>query len=380
MVASVVYTLLGLASFVTPSPSQLTLTSTTPYLDNAKSAVNTLQEWYNQTTGLWDTTGWWNSAICLTVLGDLTALDSSMLNSSSATFNNTLIQAPKSTLSHSVRKPTSQYKRQSPLNDTESGTEFLNDYYDDEGWWALAWIQAYDLTQDRRYLDTAVNIFSDMAAGWDTTCGGIWWDKSHTGNNAIENELFLSVAAHLGRRNTDNASYYLDWALKEWDWFENSGLINSQNTINDGLDLTSCQNNNGTVWSYNQGVILGGLVELSQLVSNTSYIATAQRIADAAIQTLSDANGVLKESCDPNCTGDAPQFKGILMRNLQMLYQASPEDGVKQFLQQNANSIWQNDRGDGNQLGPVWSGPFTAADASTQSSACEALVAAAAIR
>lgn len=37
---------------------------------------------------------------------------------------------------------------------------------------------------------------------------------------------------------------YLDWANKEWAWFNSSGLINSQNLINDGL-LSTCKNNGG---------------------------------------------------------------------------------------------------------------------------------------
>jgi hypothetical protein len=40
-------------------------------------------------------------------------------------------------------------------------------------------------------------------------------------------------------------------------------MINSHNNINDGLSLKICENNGHTVWSYNQGVILGGLVELN---------------------------------------------------------------------------------------------------------------------
>ena len=64
--------------------------------------------------------------------------------------------------------------------------------------------------------------------------------------NAIANELFLDVAAHLANR-ASNKSYYLATAQSQWTWFKNSGLINAQNNINDGLDGTTCKNNAGTV-------------------------------------------------------------------------------------------------------------------------------------
>ena len=51
-------------------------------------------------------------------------------------------------------------------------TNYINDYYDDEGWWILAWIKAYDLTNDNKYLKMAKITFSDMALGWDSVCGG----------------------------------------------------------------------------------------------------------------------------------------------------------------------------------------------------------------
>jgi predicted alpha-1,6-mannanase (GH76 family) len=272
---------------------------------------------------------------------------------------------------------------------------FLDGYYDDEGWWALAWIAVYDVTHEPQYLSTAESIFSNMAAAYNTTpCGGLWWDKSHTYVNAIANELFLDVAAHLANRAPVRSKYYLDYALREWTWFQKSGMINAQHTINDGLNLATCRNNGGTVWSYNQGmysrvnhgngtqltragVILGGLTELSRATSDASYIATAKVIADAAIHALTDANGILHDVCEPNCGADGSQFKGVFARNLQILQLASPETRFKTFLDTNANSIWANDRNARNELNLVWSGPLVQqpANASTQSSALDALVA-----
>ena len=156
-------------------------------------------------------------------------------------------------------------------------------------------------------------------------------------------------------------------------------MINANHTINNGIDLTTCQNDNGTIWSYNQGVILGGLVELHRASPNFEYLITAESIAYAAIKHLSDSDGILHEPCEPDCGNDGPQFKGIFMRNLQILQAAHPNEKFRKFIRQNADSIWLKDRGSGDKLGLVWSGPFTGADASTQSSACDTLVAAMAI-
>ena len=217
-------------------------------------------------------------------------------------------------------------------------------------------------------------IFEDMTKGWGAPCNGMWWNKAHTYTGAIENELFLTVAAQLANR-ASNKQFYLSWALKQWNWFQHSGMINAQYNINNGLNLTTCVNDNGTIWSYNQGVILGGLLELNKAAPNDSYLAIAEKIAAAGIEHLSDTNGILHDPCEPNCGADGPQFKGVFLRNLQKLQQAVPSDSVKTFIEQNAESIWANDRSNGDQLGVVWSGPFADPTAATQSSAGDALVA-----
>jgi predicted alpha-1,6-mannanase (GH76 family) len=326
------------------------------YLQMATDGVATMQtNWYNQQTGLWSTTGWWNSANALTVV---------ILYSKLANSNQYLTDMGNT------------------YADNSSG-EFLDGYYDDEGWWALAWIAAYDWTASTPYLNTANQIFADMTTGWDTTCGGgIWWDKGHTYKNAIANELFLSVAANLAKHLPTGAQQAtaLTWAEQEWTWFSQSGMINSQDLINDGL-TSACENNRETTWTYNQGVILGGLSALAAASGNTSLLTNAQTIALAAISNLTDSNGILHDSCEPNnCGGDGPQFKGIFVRNLATLYAAAPQTQYVTFLQKNAQSIWNNDQGPGYQYGLVWSGPYqsaTTANAAVQTSAVDCLLAAA---
>ncbi|OJD15690.1 hypothetical protein AJ78_04066 [Emergomyces pasteurianus Ep9510] len=359
---------------------------------HAEAGLKALQKWYNTTTGLWETTGWWNGGNCLTAIADFAAFNEYATSVGDTVFSTTFTQGQKTNLRFRKRMLPNGLVHTDYLKASSSDSQvrrrgfpgFINDYYDDEGWWALGWIKVYDLTGDERYLNMAKDIFEDMAGGWDDNrCGGgIWWDKAQTALVAIANELFLSVAAHLATRVHENDDYYHNWAKKEWDWFKKTGMINERNNINDGVDLKTCQNNNGIVWSYNQGVILGALVELAKASSplDTSLIDQAHRIATAAIGTLADKKGILHDPCEPDCGADGPQFKGIFMRNLQILHEAAPRSKYKNFIKKNARSIWKHDKNEKDQFGVNWAGPFAPpALASSQSSALDALVAAAAI-
>ena len=322
------------------------------YSQETAAGMQTLQQWYSQTTGVYQSpTGWWNSANAITVLANYTVASGSTQY--------------ESVLAHTFAS--------APLS--QGHPNFTNKYYDDSGWWALAWIAAYDATGNASYLSMAETIFTYMGGGWDSVCGGgIWWTTSRTYKNAIPNELFLDVAAKLANRTSGAASAsYLAWAQKEWTWFSNSGMINSSNLINDGL-TASCANNNGNTWTYNQGVILGGIVELYKADQDPALLPKAQAIANAAITKLVDSNGILVEKTVSG--GDAPQFKGIFTRNLMALYQAVPNAQYKSFIDANANSIWANDRGPNDELGASWQGPFDSGDATRQSSALDTLIAA----
>jgi predicted alpha-1,6-mannanase (GH76 family) len=314
----------------------------------ANAAAAALQAFYDPATGLWNT-GWWHSANALTAAIDY------MIATNATTYvadiSNTLVK-------------------------NQTGN-FLNNYYDDEGWWALAWVRAYDLTHDHRYLDMATTIFADMKGGWDSTCGGgIWWSKDRTYKNAIANELFLETAIQLHQRTPGDAGTgsFLDWASREWAWFDHAGLINSSNLVNDGL--ANCHNNGGTPWTYNQGVLIGGLVDLSLASGDATLIDRANAIATASMTKLVDARGLLQEKCEPTCNSDASQFKGILMRHLTQLHDQTGDVRLQAFIAANADWIWNAARNSSNQIGQTWAGPFDTADATRQSSALDALNAA----
>jgi predicted alpha-1,6-mannanase (GH76 family) len=56
---------------------------------------------------------------------------------------------------------------------------------------------------------------------------------------------------------------YRQWAESAASWFAQSGMMNASNLINDGL-TTNCQNDGNPTYSYNQGVILGALVDMAK--------------------------------------------------------------------------------------------------------------------
>ncbi len=167
------------------------MSSNTAFRDAAEYQANTidgikaLQNWYNRGTGLWDTTGWWNSANCLTTLADFSVLrpDVASTLGLQEVIQNTYEQAQKTTIQATkVISKTgltiSTYTRIERRGLAARGFDnFVNDFYDDEGWWALALIRAHDLgvvgLGDQQYLAEAQGVFEDMHKG-NSSCGGIF--------------------------------------------------------------------------------------------------------------------------------------------------------------------------------------------------------------
>jgi predicted alpha-1,6-mannanase (GH76 family) len=349
-----------------------------------------------------ETAGWWTSANAVSALIDYMATtgDRSYLGVLDNTFS-------KGQNAYTI----TGWKVVPPEIDVLKYTNFLNRYYDDEGWWALTWIKAYDLKQDPKYLNMAETIFQDMTGGWDDTFGGgIYWAKDHKNfdgkispyKNAIANELFMAVAARLYLR-TKNASYKT-WAVKEANWFKQCGLINDTNLSNfggvfscdrgnpgapnliyDSLNAQGLPDRTKTFWTFTCGVVLHALCDLSIITGDTSNLVLAQSIADAAMTyfvysynaenyalTSNFQNGILTE-LSPNTSFDTPTFKGVLIRNLAALFANNHNQNCSTFITNNASSVLSHGNAS-SQFGTRWnSPPDSGVDFIRQSAAIDAL-------
>ncbi|KAK4196484.1 glycoside hydrolase family 76 protein [Triangularia verruculosa] len=330
---------------------------------------------FNTTAQRWSPDdAWWLSAIALT----------NLLSYSIST--NTTSYLPQIT---SVLEAQSK-----PLPWWPQGNgSFRADSTDDTGWYALALLSTYDLTHNSTYLSLTTTDEAYMSQYWlNTSCSGglIQQIPSQSYKNAISNELYISLAAGLYLRTDDKN--YLDKAVMAWDWFRESGMINQQDLVNDGL-TSDCRNNNQTEWSYNQGVILGALVDLYHATGNSSYLSQAKTIADAAIAVStsplitttdnSPSGTILTESCehDGRCNNDQQAFKGIFAYNLGKLDREFDERPYRGVLTAWAETMWRYDKAvvqsdgvEGDLYDVSWAGPYGEASLGRQVSAGGLLV------
>ncbi len=98
--------------------------------------------------------------------------------------------------------------------DREANTET---WFDDNGWWGLAFFNAYRATGTRRWLTDAQRALAYVAAaGWDPQEGGIWWNTKHPykAGEALASDTLLATLIYQQTHSTfalGQAEKFLLW-------------------------------------------------------------------------------------------------------------------------------------------------------------------------
>jgi hypothetical protein len=205
-------------------------------------------------------------------------------------------------------------------------------YYDDNAWAGLDMIHAYLTTANSAYLTVAQDEFNYVVTGWDTSTtdscpGGVFWeDVAGSQRNATANGANAELGAELDLL-TNNPSD-LGWATRMYQWVvsclgTSSGLYSDHVNPNGSVDAT--------VWSYNQGVMVGAGVLLAKATGTTSYLAQAEQTANAAVAHF--GTGTVLQN-------QGPAFDAIYFRDLFLLNQTVPNAAYGSEAQSFASTMW----------------------------------------
>jgi glycosyl hydrolase family 76 len=174
-------------------------------------------------------------------------------------------------------------------------------WFDDNGWWGIAFVNAYRATGARRYLADAERALRYIAAaGWDPREGGIWWNTAHP-YKAGEALAAGTLLATLLYQQT-HSSFALAQASRFLAWANSSGFSTAEG-------LYAASNVSSTPIDYIEGPLIYAQALLCRTV--TAAGADCQRAEQLKTVALRRFGALLDFS---------PQYDAIYLQWLLALY------------------------------------------------------------
>ena len=173
-------------------------------------------------------------------------------------------------------------------------------YFDDNGWFGIAFLDAFQATHHRRYLVDAEKGFRFLAvAGWAQDGGGFWWNTKHpyTTSEPLAAAIFIGAKLYETTRQATylrDAERWVAWA-NAYSWNRSRGLYQKR----PGDD---------TVMSYVEGLMAAGNAQLCRITGRRSYCARAEQVATNSLVAFAVA------------LHWAPQYDAVDLRGVLDLY------------------------------------------------------------
>jgi hypothetical protein len=209
-------------------------------------------------------------------------------------------------------------------------------YYDDNDWVGIELARLYEMNHSPAALVSAEGIMAFEMAGWsadpELACpGGIPFSNSaeNTDRNTVTNAPAAELAAQLFRI-TGNIQY-LQFAEMAYGWvrrclLQPSGLYADHIRQHGPVDPT--------LWSYNQGTMIGAGTLLYQTTGDSGYLYEARQTARAALSYFTLER----------LTAEIPFFPSVYFRNLLYLDSVTHDPPGPKLAQAYVDHAWQNMR------------------------------------
>lgn len=225
-----------------------------------------------------------------------------------------------------------------------------NRFYDDNVWLALDFCTFYANTQNKKYLDKALEIYDFVYSGWDGNLGGgvYWCEQKKTSKNTCSNAPSAVLSARLYQLTGDEK--FLSRAVETYLWTKNNLLDRSDFVYWDNVALDGKIDKRK--YTYNSGQMIEAGVLLYQITGDRTYLTDAQKTASGTYQYFTTVESTAEGRIV--FYPDTPWFNAILFRGLKALYIV---DGNKKYIQsmlENAHFAWSNTADEHNLLGKDW--------------------------
>jgi predicted alpha-1,6-mannanase (GH76 family) len=218
------------------------------------------------------------------------------------------------------------------------GSRFGGDrYYDDNAWVGLALVQLERLSPGGGHARRAEALFRFAVGGWDArpdvpSPGGVFWVEQGRGagldnhdRNTVSNAPNAQLGLHLAELGAGNGHRHAR-ARHMYDWVNvtlDSGR--EQGAPGTGLFFDKVRGDatvDRTLWTYNQGSMIGANVLLARQAGpedGAPYLTRAETIAARALRHYAGAYD-----------RQPPAFNAILFRNLLRLHAATADAALRE--------------------------------------------------
>jgi uncharacterized protein YyaL (SSP411 family) len=215
-----------------------------------------------------------------------------------------------------------------------------NAYFDDNGWWGIAYLDAYRATGNKRWLWDAGRAlgFIDQY-GWDASGGGVWWDVAHDYKTAEPLAAGAMVAATMYR--IQKRPYFLKIAKRYIAWADAHTRVSAQR------NLYGRNASDDTVMDYVQGMMISADVQLCAATRTRSWCTKAEQLADASLDEF------------PIDADWAPETDVIYLRGLLDLYEQTGDPRWYAVVYRNAIRAKENARDASGLWSKRWDGSGT---------------------